>query len=755
MEKISNWIVNKKWIVLSLVSLFTLFFTYELTKIKVDSNIINSLPAGDPDVRLFKEVGKEFGSNEIGMIIIKADQVLMPNVLDDIQKISDSLSQMDGILSVTSLSNMMNIEVTEDDFQIGTLINDKNRPKNRKEADALMKKIAGNDMVVGSIIAKDGGASVILFSFHGDANIQKVSDDVMKKIDGMKISEKYYYAGAPFMRAYVSKVVKHDLTILIPISFLVISLLLYLSFHSLRGVFLPLLTAGLAIVWGMGTFVLLGIKLSMVSNNVPIIILAVGTAYAIHILNRLNHCSEKDKSTAIKKSLRLMMVPVSLTALTTMVGFLSFIFGAYLSLIRDFGILAALGTFYSGLLALTFVPALLAVLPYKKRNIKADSSNNKTSKLNQYFLKPLSQKVIKNPRMILGIWILVFILSIGGIYRIKRSVSVAGYFKKTHPVSISENILAKDFGGTKPIFIVFNGDMQSPEVLKAMKNLEEYMLKSPLIGSTQSIADIMQKLNKIIGGQDKIPDSESMLGQLWFLLGQQENINHLVTDDMKKALIIAKFQDQGEHSTIDLQNYMQKYFRTHQTEAYHIQMTGMPYINAKLSDNLLRSQIVSLIIALILVMVIVSFMLGSFIKGLYASLPIIVTIGIMYGMMGFTGIPLNIVTVLVASIAMGIGIDYSIHFFSYYNYSLKNGHTIQGAIQESINVSGKAIIINFISVSVGFLALIFSNLVPMIYFGIIIALSMFGASMGALSLLPSILLIENKKQKISIDENID
>jgi len=268
-----------------------------------------------------------------------------------------------------------------------------------------------------------------------------------------------------------------------------------------------------------------------------------------------------------------------------------------------------------------------------------------------------------------------------------------------------------------------------------------------LIGSTQSIADIIRNLNYIIQGQNKIPDDESSIGQLWFMLSNQENLNHLVTEDLDQALIIAKFQDQGATSTIDIQNYMQRYFDAHQSEDYSVQMTGMPFVNAKLSDNLLYSQIMSLSVALILVMAIVSLMLKSIRKGLFASLPIIVTIGIMYGMMGYTGIPLNIVTVLVASIAMGIGIDYSIHFFSHFNNARKSGKPIEEAISESINISGKAIIINFVSVSLGFGVLIFSDLIAMIYFGIIIALSMLGASMGALTLLPSMLLLEHKKDK--------
>ncbi len=746
MNKLSEIVVNHKWAVIITTVLFTIFFAFQLTNIEVDSDIVNSLPQNDPDVKLFREVGDKFGSNELGMIIIESDNVLMPATLHDISLITDTLSETKGITAVTSITNMQMVQVTDDDFEIKDLINDSNRPDNRKEADLLAKKLALNKMVAGNMISEDGTACVIMFSFEEGVKVPIISKKIMDKVDALNLKEKYFFAGAPFMRQYVSKVVKHDMTALIPISFLLISIILFLSFHSLRGFIMPLLTAGLAIVWSMGLFSLLGFKLSMVSNNVPIIVLAVGTAYAIHILNRINHCKEKEYKLSIKKSLSLMIVPVTLSALTTMVGFLSFIFGAYLIMIRDFGLLAAMGTFFSALLALLFIPALMAALPSKRIIINKKGADESLSKMTRYFLNPLSNLVTTHPKRVILFWIIILLVSIGGIFNIHRSVSVAGYFKKDHPVSISEKILSEKFGGTKPVFVVFNGDVQSPEMLKAMMDFENYMKKSPLIGNTQSIADIIKNLNNVINGKDRIPDDESTVGQFWFLLGQQENISHLVSPDMDQALIILKFQDIGEHSTLQLTDYMNKYMSLHQKDQYKIQITGMPFVNKKLSDNLLRSQIVSLLIALVLVVAIVSLMLRSFIKGLYASLPIVVTIGIIYGMMGFTGIPLNIVTVLVASIAMGIGIDYAIHFFSYYNYSLKNGNNTKAAIRESISVSGKAIIINFVSVSVGFLALIFSNLVPMIYFGIIIALSMLGASMGALSLLPSIILVEHRKE---------
>ncbi len=745
MERLSNIAIKYRWAIIVIVAVLTIFFGYKLQFLKVDSDVVNSLPKDDPEVKLFNEVGERFGGNQMGVVILEASNVLDPEVLKNIEQITDTLSNTNGVLSVTSLTNMMNINSEGDNFEVGPLINDNNRPKNREEAELLKEKVTSNEMVSGTIIAKDGTATTIIFTFEDGVDADKVAKNIMSRLEKLHLPEKLYFAGSPFLTRYVSNVVSHDLITLIPISFFLIALILYLSFHSIRGIVLPLLTAGFAIIWSMGIFGMAGFKLSMVSNNVPIIILAVGSAYAIHILNRVNQCEIKDIKKAIAKSLSFLILPVSLTALTTMVGFLSFIFGAFLKLIRDFGLLAAMGTFFAALLALTFVPALLAVMPPKKIRTGKILKGKSASLLTDRFLIPLNKMVVRHRYRVLSLWILLFVMNIIGIFMIKRSVSVSGYFKADHPASIAEKIMAEKFGGTKPVFIVFKGNMQSPEVLKRMLETEAYMKKSPYISSAQSIADVVAKLYKAMGGEDKIPDEEGEVGQLWFLLDQQESLNRLVTPDLDQGIIIAKYIDKEDNHIGDFKNYMDAYFNDHKSENYTVEMTGMPFVNAELDKSLLRSQLMSLVIAVLLVVALVSLMFFSFVEGLFGSIPIIATIGILYGIMGWTGIPLNVVTVLVASIAMGIGIDYSIHFISHFNRSLKVYGSVESAVEETILLSGKAIMINFISVSAGFLVLVFSSLVPMIYFGILIALSMLGSSMGALTLLPAIILISNKR----------
>ncbi len=748
MDKLTKFTLRFKWLIIILSILLTGFFGYELTNIKLNSNVIDFLPANDSIVSLFKNIGKQFGGNEIGMVIIKSDNVFKPAVLKDVQKVTKTLGQIKGVSSVTSLTNILNFDGAGNNFQVNPLINMALLPHTKKGIDSLKQIVVSNKMYRGNLVSADGSSCIVVFKFSSGSDNGAVVKRVKAAIKKLPIHEKIFFDGGPFVTAMIAEIISKDLLFLIPFTFLVISIILYLSFHSLQGVVLPMLTAGMAIIWALGCMSLMGLNMSMASNNIPIILMAVGSAYTIHVLNRINQCREKDYRKAVRKALGHIFIPVSLAALTTMIGFVSFIFGAYLKMIRDFGLITAIGTFFAALLSLFFIPALLTVLRKKPRRKKAKKEVK--SYLNDYVLNPLTKLVLKHPKYILSAWIILILISLTGVFSIRRSVNVSDYFEKSNPIHVAEKIMNNKFGGTRPVFLQFTGNMQSPAVLKTMQKAQVYLQKSPSITSTQSIADIIIKLNGALSGKYKIPDSEAAIGQLWFLLDGNENISQLVSEDLDKGIIVAKFDGKGNHAAADFAKYMKPFLKQNSRPGCKIQMTGMPFINAEMDQSLLESQIASLIIATIFVIGIVSLILGSFSKGLITSIPIAVTVVMLFGSMGLTGIPLNMGTVLVASIAMGIGIDYSIHFITHFSDGLKTGLSVPEAITATMKMSGKAILINFSSVAGGFLVLVFSKLVPMQYFGVLVALSMLTSSLGALSLLPVILTIRNKNQSETV-----
>lgn len=721
----------------------TLFFGNEIRSLKIDADILRSLPDEDPDARLLKKIGENFGGNNTGVIILETDNIYQTSVLEHIQLLTDTLANIDGITTVSSLTNIINIKGGDYGIEIGKLVDEYEMPESPKDFQILRNNILNNEMYKGSIVSEDETSTLIIFNLDNNSDVNAIAKNVIRKTEELNLPEKLYYIGSPMLLTYISDLMRDDLTNLLPLAFLVIAFILFLSFRSISGVLLPLLIAIIAIVWSLGSMAFLDIKMSMISNNIPIILLAIGSAYTIHVINRINKVSQSKETDVIARALAFVLIPLILAALTTIIGFISFIFGAYLNMIVDFGIFTALGTLFASLLSIFFVPAILEVVNYKrKKNIK----QKEHSFLTNYFLKPINALLIKRPKTILIFWMVLIAISIVGMSSIKRSVDIQEYFKKNNPTRLAENIMIEKFGGTKPIFVHFKGNMQSPKVLKTMIQTSEYMEKSPDVYTSMSIAKLIAEINLNITNTRGIPNKSEQIEQLWFLLEGNEVLNRFVNEDLTEGIIISKFKSPDNESKKEFAKYMRAFIATNSSEDCEIEITGMPFVDITMDQSLINSQIGSILIAILFVIILVGIILRSWISGLYASIPIIATIMLLFGFMGLTGISLNIATVLVASVALGIGIDYSIHIISHFNESYKKSQDLYASIQESILISGNAIIINVISVSAGFLILVFSEMVPLQYFGLLIALSMVSSCLGALTLLPSILILMNRNK---------
>jgi len=749
LTKFSKKILANKWLIIVLVCLGTLFFGNELKKLQIDADIVRSLPDNDIDARLLKKIGKNFGSNNMGVIILETDNIYQPSVIEHIQLITDTLSEISGISSVSSLTNIINIKGSDYGIEIGKLVDEYELPKTALEFEKLRNNILNNPMYKGSIVSEDETASLIVFNIENDANVNLIAKEVIEKTTALQIPEKLYYIGSPMLVTYISDLMRKDLTTLLPIAFLVIAIILLLSFRSVSGVILPLLIAVVSIVWSLGSMAFLEIKMSMISNNIPIIILAIGSAYTIHVINRVNKVRlEEQHSDTIKTALVYVFIPIMLAALTTIIGFISFIFGSYLDMIVDFGIFTALGTLFACLLSIFFVPAIFSVLNFKNNTSKVPKDD---SFITNYLLRPLHQLIANKPKTVLLIWLLLIGFSVANIFSIRRSVDIQEYFKRDNPTRLAEQIMVEKFGGTKPIFVYFKGNMQSPAVLKKMLETSAYMEESPEVYTSMSIAKLIDEINYNFTNSRTFPQEIEQIEQLWFLLDGNEVLPRFVNEELTEGIIISKFKSPDNKSKIEFAKYMNRFIAENSTEECQIQITGMPFVDITMDQSLINSQIGSIAIAVFFVIVLVGGILRSLKSGFFAAIPIIATIILLFGFMGLTGISLNIATVLVASVALGIGIDYAIHIISHFKTSFKKNNDVYAAVQESILVSGKAIIINVVSVSAGFLVLVFSDMVPLQYFGLLIALSMVSSCLGALTLLPSLLILMNKKN--SSNEN--
>lgn len=746
MERFAEKIIRLRWAIIAVVFIVTILLGYQIQYLSINSDIFDSLPDDDPDASLYKNIGDEFGGNNVAMIVLETENIYTPEVLQHIKQITDSLRITEGVESVTSLTNIIDITSSDWGIEIGKLIDEYNLPQTKEQLDSLQNYINSKDLYKGLIVSDDGTSTIIIASLFQDVDNQKVAEEIKRKIKGLNLPEILHFGGIPMTLNDVTDLIIADIVWLIPLVFIVIALILFFSFRSVRGIILPLLTTGIAIIWTMGILSLTGYELSIISNIIPVVLLAIGSAYTIHVLNSINLHHSKEFYPSLKKAIAYITIPVVLASVTTAVGFMSFVFGAYLSMIRDFGIFTATGTIIALILSIVFVPAFVAVFSSKE---KFNNKNKLTQKslITIFVLTPLIKLLKKHPRYILYSWIAVIIISIGGSFLIDISVNIIDYFKKNNPTRVAENILQSKFGGSSPVFVVFEGDIQSPEVLQKMSETEKFMKQNPYVSVAQSVADLVEQMNDAMGEGKKIPDDKAKIEQLWFLLEGQDIMPQLVSDDLDKGIIQSKFASTKSDDIKIFLSEMQKYIDSIQSDDCKISLTGMPSVYLKINDSLIKSQFSSLIIAVVLVFIIVGLLLKSAKKGFIATIPIIATVMLLFGFMGFSGIPLDIATALVGSIVLGVGVDYSIHIISGFNHYMKEtDNDVLSSIEKTLLVSGKAVVINVISVTMGFIMLIFSQLIPLQHFGILIAICMIGSGIGSLTLVPVMLLLTNKNK---------
>ncbi|MFH0757810.1 MAG: MMPL family transporter [Bacteroidota bacterium] len=749
MEKLIQNIIRLRWLIIVVVVGLTLFLGYQIKNIGINSDILSTLPDDDMTGHLYKSIGARYGGNDIGMIVLETEDIFTADALQHIRQITDSLKITAGVSTVTSLTDILDIKSSEWGIEIGKLVDAYNLPQEKSELDSLRDYVFSKEMYKGAIVSDDGSAAVILFTLLPDAERQEIASGIQEKIAEMNLPETLYYGGLPFMLNDITGLMMSDMIWLIPIVFVIIAIILLFSFRSLQGMLLPLLIAGITVIWTLGIMAMAGYELTIITDIMPVVLVALGSAYTIHVLNSINLNAGEDGKKALVEAMSGTMVPVILAAVTTAIGFISFVFGAYLTMIREFGICSAIGILIALLLSLFFVPALISALSMYRKKPAAEKAV-KTSLLTRFLLQPITNVLLKHPKNVLRVWGLLMALSIAGVFMIRTSVNITEYFKKDNPTRVAEDVMQKKFGGSLPVFVEFEGDMQEPEVLKMMVKLEDFMQEDPNISSAQSVADLVEQMNEAMGEGKKIPDEKAKIEQLWFLLDGQDVMHQLVSDDLDKGIIQSKFASIETKEIGTFTGKMNLFIRENPSDLYKINFTGIPPLYVKLNDSLVKSQYSSLVIAIIMVLFIIALIMRSFSKGVYATIPIIATVLLLLGFMGFTGIPLDIATVLVGSIALGIGIDYSIHVITGFNTHMNHQGNAEKAVETTLLTKGKAVVINLASVAAGFLVLMFAQILPIQNFGLLIAISMIGSGLGALTLLPAILLLANKKRTKSI-----
>ncbi len=741
MDKLAQFVIKFSNSIKFAVVIVTLILGYYATQIKIKSGIEDIFPEVNPVVETFNKVTDLFGGMTYVVVMLEDENILDYSSLQKIDQITKELEKIDVVEEVTSLTNIKDIKGNFFGIEVKNLI--EKLPKTEAEIDRLKEDLIKEEEYVGSIISEDFTSSMILVSFEPGIGEAERAVERIKGIVGRYAGpEKMYLAGTPFLANDAGNSMKTDLTRLLPFVLAIVIIILWLSFRSLSGVLLPLITVLISVIWAIGVLSLFGKALSMVSVALPVLLVSVGSAYAIHIVARYYEELEEDYNIeeAVSNTIKKVGIAVLIAGVTTMVGFGSLLFSE-LVIIKDFALGTAFGVGVALLISVLFLPAIYLHLPRPKR-----LNDVEKERISNHFFKTIFQLVVKQRPIIIILALTLAIGSIWAIPKIKTETGYLNYFRKSSETRIAAELVDEKFGGSSTLEVVINGDIKDPELLAKMRDFQDEAEKIDGLNNPVSMVTIFKKENKALNGGDDsmnvIPTNTRQIAQYLLLLTLSDDgvTKQFLTFDESKTRIQFRVEnmpsEKMEVLIYQVESLIDKYFGG----KYEVVLTGLPVMMAEISRMVIKSQIQSIIASVLMTFVITSLLLRSIKRGIFCSVTIALTVLINFGIMGWFGVPLDIATAMIASVAVGIGVDYSIHIYTRYMEEKETHINSVIALNTAIYTVGRANLYNALAVTAGFCVILLSSFPPLINFGGLTAITMVVSFIGAILILPTFIL---------------
>jgi hypothetical protein len=504
-----------------------------------ENRITEWLNKKDPVVKLFVDIGEKFGTNELIMVALKSrkGETFSNEVLKSLKLFTNEMKEREEISSVKSIVNMPDIRKIEEGIEVKDFLG--YIPEKERKLNEIKKYALSKESYVNNVISEDGEWLAIAIYLRSGEDPVKVFGGIVKPVveKYFSLNMEIYYSGEPSTAYFADEFIKKDLRKLVPIIILTILIILYFSFRNFKGVVLPTLVVLIATIWVFGLMGLIRKPMNLITPALPVLLIALGSAYGIHVLNRImyeEYTSGLNFST-LKKVVMEVFIPVSMTGVTTIIGFCSFI-TAKIATITTFGLFAAAGILFSTLISLFFIPASYKLNSFKKKN-----SNAKRDDRYFKFLLPLSRFVKNHPKFIIFISVIIFIIFIIWIPRISRKVNFIEYFPKNSVPSISFEIIKNNFGGASPLTVYFkSNNLKSASFLRLMRRVENYIFSLQEINNPFSVVDFIQEINYQLNNRYHIPDSDGGVSNLWFFIEGRDELRQILTEDYTEGLILSK-----------------------------------------------------------------------------------------------------------------------------------------------------------------------------------------------------------------------
>lgn len=757
LRKYVEFIVRYRvWIVAANVAI-TLLLGFNLKNLRVEVDPDKNLPQHHPYIMAQNEIDGVFGGKNMVVIGIapKDGDIFNPAVLGKIQRITDSLLLQPGIIRANVLSVSANrakdIVGTEDGMTVTPFM--EYAPESPAELESLREKLLRNPLYENSIFSKDLRSAAILADFRFTPEIPDFPS-IHRTIESVIAPEKdgtvaVHYSGFPIAASWMA-IYSERMAIYFLIAILVIGLVHYEAFRTFQGLILPLLTALLAVVWGLGLMGLAGIALDPFNATTPILILAVGAGHAVQILKRYYEefaaCGDNEKA-VIESTVKVgtVMVTTGLIAILAFFSLLTF----QTTTIRTFGLFTGLGILAVLIIEMTLIPAMRAMLPSPKT--AETNAESMERKLLDGALERLAPFVSGGgSRIIIGISAVAVLLWGYGTTKVRIDNSLKPYFSPKDQFFQDDTWLNDRFAGTNSLLFVIEGpgedSLKDPGTLRAMEGLQSLLEQEYAVGKTMSIVNFVKKMNRAMNADDPrhdvIPESRELVAQFLFLYsisGGPDDFDAYVTKTYDKAIVQAFLKKDNTSIAEEIISKAKVYIAKEFPQGYQVKIAGSVASSDAMNQVMVEGKIRNIGQIWLIVIVLASVVLRSVVAGLLVTVPLVLSVLGEFALLGFLDWHLDIGTSAILPMAVGIGADYALYFIFRMKEELHKTPDFDKALLITMRTSGKAVFFVSSAITAGYLCLALSPFGFHRKLGILVALAMVISSLGAITVLPALL----------------
>ncbi len=754
-RKVGEFVINYRFLVILFIAAVTVFFGYQAISLKMALERKSQLPQSHPFVKLDNRIADIFGGANVVVIAIekKEGDIFNQDTLIKIRWITEEVMKLKGVIksNVLSIASPMvkHIKGSEGSVEIGTLLKD--LPVSGEEMEELKRRVYDNEMSA-FIISKDGRAASIIADFKIDRDFSETFIDIDRVLEKVRDNAHHIYLGGPVVTMHFLQVYSKKMIILFLFTLAMIGLIHYEAFRTVQAIILPLLTALLSVVWGLGILGFFGIPMDVWNSMTPILILSVAAGHAVQILKRYyeeyRHCG--DNRLAVIEAISKVGPTMIITGVATIIGFLSLMVFD-IRTVRVFGLFTALGIFSALVLEMTFIPAIRSLLPPPSKGVVV--KENKKMFLDR-FLQKITIYVMGRPKWVAVTALIILSIVIISATRIELNNSFIEAFPKKDKIRIDEDFINERFAGTSTMNILIEGtaidSLKAPEILEAMDRLQKGLEDDTGVGRTISLTNFIKRMNMAMNGDNKefyhIPKDSDLVAQYLFLYGP-DDLDIVVDRNFQNGVVrVFTKTDHAAFSNIifsKAEALASNLFDNLNVKA-SVAGGSLGTLRA-LNDNVIHEKIQNIWQVSAIIFLIASLALRSFVGGLYIITPSLLAVAINFGFMGITGIWLSLSTAAVSALTISIGSDYAFYFIFRYREEFKKWKDHKIALKETMLTSGKAIFFVSSAIAVGFAVLLFSGLIYHRHLGGLVALSMITSSLGAVTILPTMITLFKPK----------